>query len=204
MCSSVACGLPVRPDSSYWEFVVKSTLFLSLLACGLLAHPAPLKAQTESGPAAGSKVEALKVAVATGDDTGKEIDFAVQRKDKPTIVVFVQADKWDRPLARFLRTLDQDLAKDRQDVHIVAVWLTDDVDKAKEYLPKAQQSLKLSQTTFTVHPGDKNGPRAWAINADAHLTAVLADSGKVTASFGYRSVNEEDVPAVLKKLKPKK
>src|SRR5207302_1702303 len=115
---------------------------------------------------------------------------------KPTIFVFVQADKWDRPVARFLRTLDQDLAKSRNDVQIVAVWLTDDVEQSKAYLPKAQDSLKLAQTTFAVYPGDKNGPAGWGVNPNAHLTAVVAENRKVTASFGYRSINETDVPPV--------
>src|SRR2546425_461595 len=86
----------------------------------------PVLAQTESGPGAASRVEALKVVVVTGDDAGKEIDFAAQRKDRPTLFAFVQADKWDRPMARFLRTLDRDLGKERRNVHMVAVWLTDD------------------------------------------------------------------------------
>ena len=143
-----------------------------------------LKAQVESGPKAGDKIEVLKVFAATGDAAGKEVDYAARRKDKPTIFVFVQSDKWDRPVARFLRTLDQDLAKNRADVHIVAVWLTDDVVKAKEYLPKAQGSLNLSQTTFTVFPGDKSGPKGWGINADAHLTVVVAHEKKVSTSLG--------------------
>src|SRR5262249_50269801 len=161
-------------------------------------------AQTESGPGAGSPVEPLKVVAATGDDAGKEIDFVARHADKPALYVFVQADKWGRPAARFLKTLDQDLNKDRQAVRVVAVWLTDDVDKAKEYLPKAQESLKLTQTTWAVYPGDKSGPKGWSINADAHVTAVVVEERKVSASFGYASVNETDAPAVLKKLKPKK
>jgi hypothetical protein len=177
--------------------------FGSLLLGGLLLAPGTLLAQVESGPSAGSKIEALKVVTATGDNAGKEADYAKERKDKPTIFVFVQADKWDRPTARFLRALDEALVKDYKDVQIVAVWLTDDVAKAKDYLPKAQESLKLSQTTFTVHPGEKSGPAGWGINADAHVTAVVAQDQKVTASFGFGSLNETDAPAVLKKLKQK-
>ena len=41
----------------------------------------------------------------------------------------------------------------------------------------------------------------WAINPDAHLTAVVAHEGKVVKSFGYRSVNETDAPEVVKRLK---
>jgi hypothetical protein len=183
---------------------MKSLVAGCLAVIGLACVPGVLWAQVESGPAVKNKVEPLKVAVATGDDAGKDVEFSARRKNDPTIYVFVQADKWDRPQARFLKVLDTELGKDRADVHVVVVWLTDDVNKAKEYLPKAQMSLKLERTTFTVHPGDRNGPAGWAINGDAHLTAVVAAEGRVAASFGYLSVNETDVPAVLKKLPPKK
>jgi hypothetical protein len=175
--------------------------FGTLLVLALVFAPGTILAQVESGPSAGSKLEALKVVTATGDNAGKEADYAKERKDKPTIFVFVQADKWDRPTARFLRALDEALVKDHKDVQVIAVWLTDDVAKAKEYLPKAQESLKLSQTTFAVHPGEKSGPAGWGINADAHVTAVVAQDQKVTASFGFGSLNETDAPAVLKKIK---
>ena len=174
------------------------------LLLALVFMPSVLQAQVESGPSVGSKVEILKAVAATGDAAGKEVDYAAERKAKPTIFIFVQSDKWDRPVARFLRTLDQELSKNRNDVHIIAVWLTDDAAKAKEYLPKAQESLKLSQTTFAVFPGDKSGPAGWGINADAHLTAVVAQDQKVSASLGFRSVNETDAPSVLKILKSTK
>ena len=176
----------------------------ALLAVMIAIAPSVVQAQVASGPAAGTKVEPLKVVIAAGENVGKEIDIAEDRKGKPTVFVFVQADKWDRPVARFLRTLDVDLAKDRTEVKIIAVWLTDDVMKSRDYLPKAQESLKLSQTTWSVHPGDKGGPAGWGINVDAHLTAIVVQDNKVTASFGYRSINETDVPAVIKELKPAK
>jgi cytochrome oxidase Cu insertion factor (SCO1/SenC/PrrC family) len=174
------------------------------MSCVLVVLVGVLHADVESGPAAGSKVEPLKVLVATGDSAGKELDYATLRKDKPTIFAFVQADKFDRPVARFLKTLDDELAKKRDDVHIVAVWLTEDKDKAKERLPAVQQSLKLAQTTFTIFQGDKSGPQGWSVNSDAHITAIVVHDNKVEASVGFVSVNETDVPAVTKKLKPKK
>jgi len=163
-----------------------------------------LHAQTDSGPKAGDKVEPLKVLLAVGDDAGKEKDLAAEQAKKTAVFVFVQADKWGRPMARFLRTLDEELNKNRTDVRISAVWLTDDVDKSKDYLPRAQESLKLQQTTLAVHKGDKSGPNGWGINMDAHVTAVVTQGGKVVASFGFVSVNETDVPAVVKKLPEKK
>lgn len=168
-----------------------AALFLATTALG----------QTTSGPTAGAKIPKLKVYAATGDDAGKQLDFAAGRKEKTTVYVFVQADKWDRPVARFVRELDKEIAKEDPDAKAVAVWLTGDQAKAKEYLPKAQMSLKLSNTTWAVFEGDKAGPADWAVNSDAHLTAVVAAGGKVKKSFGYRSVNETDVPDVIKALK---
>jgi len=182
---------------------MKYCLHIAALAIASVVLPGALRAQTDSGPSSGSKLEPLKVASVTGDDAGQDVDYAAKRGTKPTMFVFVQADKWDRPVARFLATLDKELNKDRQDVAVIAVWLTDDVEKSKEYLPRAQQSMNLAQTTLAVYPGDKNGPAGWSINSGAHLTAVVADEGRVVASFGFRSINETNVPPMLEKLKAK-
>jgi hypothetical protein len=169
-----------------------------LTLCGMLA------AQTASGPAEASKIDPLKVFVVIGEDAGVEGDVAEKRKGKPTIFAFVQADKWDRPVARFLKALDQELRRGREEVALVVVWLTDDLEKAKEYLPLPQQSLKLSQTTWTIYPGNKSGPGDWLLNAHAHLTVVVSDGNKVAASLGFQSVNELDAPKVMERLPPKK
>lgn len=176
---------------------------LSLILLCLLSLGAPrlLAAQVTSGPSADAKIGALKVVAATGDSAGKEVDFAAERKEKPTIYAFVQADKWDRPVARFLKTIDQELAKSHNDVQVVAVWLTDNAEASKAYLPRAQDSLKFEQTTLAVFPGEKKGPDGWGINSDAYLTVVVAENQRATARFGYRSVNETDAPSVLEKLK---
>jgi hypothetical protein len=164
---------------------------------------AAVLAQINSGPAAGSKLEPLKVKAITGSHAGEDLDFVAAREGKPTVYVFIQADKWDRPVARFLKTLDQELGMDRQDVAIIAVWLTDDVEKTSEYLPRAQQSINLAQTSLAVNPGDKSGPPGWSIDDRAHLTAIIANDNRVVASFGYRSLNETNVPEVVAKLPPK-
>jgi hypothetical protein len=170
--------------------------------CGFASLYGVARGEVESGPRPESKIEVLKVFAVTGDSAGKDIDFAAERKDKPTIFIFVQAEKWDRPMARYLRALDEGLAASTDGAHLVAIWLTKDVDKAKEYLPKAQESLKLSHAALTVYLGDTRGPDGWAINTDAHCTAVVVRGQKVVASIGYRSVNETDARFVLRKLAP--
>jgi hypothetical protein len=175
---------------------------MRLLSCCpvvlLLGLACPVRGQdVQSGPARGKTVPALRVFDATGENQGKTVDVAGERKERPTVYAFVRADQWSRPMARFLRELDQAISKQGDEGAVVAVWLTDDAEKAKEYLPRAQQSLQLQATTFTCYPGDKAGPAEWGINPDAHLTVVVARRQKVAGSLGYRSVNETDVPKVL-------
>lgn len=165
--------------------------------------PFAVRGQTASGPEVGGKAAPLKAAAGTGERAGQDVDFVADRGDKPTVFVFVRADKWDRPAARYLRAIDQALVKGvegAEDAAAVAIWLTDDVETAKQYVPTAQQSLQLERTTFAVHPGDRFGPKGWSINGEAHVTTVVVRSGKVVASFGYLSLNETNVPEVVKAL----
>jgi hypothetical protein len=173
---------------------------LACLALVGLVAPAPARG-VSSGPAVGEKVPALKVFDATGENADKEVDYAAQRKDKPTAYLFVRADKFDRPMNRFMKALDGAVRKDFPDTYVVAVWLTDDVVKTKELLPRVQQSVGYGATALTCYTGGAEGPKGWNVNADAHLTAVLANKGKVAVTFGYRSVNETDVSAVRDALR---
>ena len=162
---------------------------LGLLLVGLA------RADVVSGPKEGEKVATLKVYAVTGEPKDKEVDYAALRKDKPTVYMFVSAKDFSRPMFRFLKKLDEDLDDDGL---VVAVWLTDDADKSKEYLTKISQYFKSAALTVF---GGTAGPKDWAINTDAHLTAVVAHKGKVVKSFGYLSLNETDVPKVVKTLK---
>jgi hypothetical protein len=154
-----------------------------------------------SGPEKGVKTPALSVFDATGPNKDKEVDYVAERKDKPTVVAFVQADQFDRPMNRFLKELDKAVRQDFPDVYVVAVWLTDDVDKTKEKLPRVQQSVQYEATALTCFTGDKTGPKGWNVNADARLTVVLTNHQKVATAFAYKSVNETDVKAVREALK---
>jgi hypothetical protein len=169
--------------------------WLFLLVALLLVAPARAQ-DVASGPTKGEKVPPLKVFDVTGAQKDKEVDYAAERKDRPTIYLLVQADKCDRPMNKFMRILDSGLKKDSEDAYMVAVWLTDEPDKTKQLLPRVQQSVQYENTALTYFPGGKDGPRDWNINGDAHLTVVIANKGKVVKTFGYRTVNDTDVPPV--------
>jgi hypothetical protein len=170
-----------------------------ILVAALLLDPPVLEGDVESGPAKGEKTPRFKSHALTGDHKGKDVDFVAERKDDPTVFVFVLGDKWDRPMFRYLKTLDEAVQKDFPKAVVVAVWLTDKQDATREYLPKIERYFL--GTVLTCYPGDKVGPKGWGLNADAHATTVVAAKGRVAGRFGYRSVNETDATAVLRDLK---
>ncbi len=166
------------------------------IGAALATFPIAARADVESGPKAGEKIEDFKVFGVTGPVEGNDISYVKERKDEPTVYVFVQQEHWGRPMARFLKTLDAECKKANDNAQVIAVWLTEKPDAAKEYLPKANMSLQFANTALTVYVGEKSGPNGWSINADAHLTVVVAGKGKAVASFAYLSVNETDVKKV--------
>jgi hypothetical protein len=184
---------------------MKAVVVWMVLGVGLLVTPG-LRADVESGPKAGEKVAELKAYGVIGIAEGKEADFAADRKDAPTIYIFVSAEEGGipvggRPAARFMKVLDTEVAK-IDGAAIVAVWLGDKAfDKHKDYLPRINMSLKFEKTSLAAFDGEKSGPNNWGINPDAHLTVVVANKGKVVKSFPFTTVNETDVRPVLAELK---
>jgi len=178
-----------------------------LVVCVAFAFAPVADAADESGPKAGEKVPALKVFGVVGTVEGKEADFAKERKDAPTIYIFVQAMEGGlpvggRPAGRFMKELDTKIGDTSKEAAIVAVWLGEKAfDKHKEYIPKFQMSLKLEKTSLAAFDGEKSGPNNWGVNSDVHLTVVIVNKGKVTKSFAFTSVNETDVKPVLEELK---
>ena len=176
-------------------------LVVVVFTCALVISTNPARGDVDSGPMVGENVPELIVLPLTGPLDQKEQDYAAERKGKPTVYLLIPADKFARPVARFIKTLDGKAKDAGDEAYVVAVWMTDDQDKTKEYLPKVQQSLQLDNTALTVYPGGKGGPPSWGIHDNALLTAVTTDGEKATARFGFVSVNETNVPDVLAALK---
>jgi len=172
-----------------------------LLAVVLALTASVAKADIESGPKPGTAVMPLKVFAATGDLAGKEVDYAAERAAKPTIYLFVPHDRFDRPLARMLKSLEKSAVEAGQDSSLVTVFLTNDEPKTKEHLPRIQMSLQFTANPMVVYPSATMGPEGWSVNTDAQITAIVVKDGKATASFGYRSANETVAPEIVAALK---
>ena len=157
-------------------------------------------ADVESGPKAGGEATPFKTFVvidAESKDVGKESEIVKERAKLPTLYVFVNADKFTRPAARFLKKLDDKADTIGDKAAVVVVWVHGDVAKAKEYLPKLQKSLSFTRTALTAFEGDAAGPKGWALNTDAAVTAVIVVEGKIKKTFAYDSLNDTDAVKVL-------
>ncbi|MBI1322985.1 hypothetical protein GC170_07340 [bacterium] len=147
---------------------------------------------------AADDVPALDAIVCVGEGLGQKVDLVKTRGTKPTVYMFLQKEHWDRPTARLLRELDLQIRDKLTDGGIVAVWLTDEpVQGLQEHLPRVQQSIKLSMTTYAVWPGNAFGPPDWGLTRDDHVTIVSAKGGKVIRRHTFRSTNDGDAPKVL-------
>lgn len=163
----------------------------------LLGRAAIADSDLISGPEPGKSLPALKVLDVTGPQKDKELDYVAERKDRPTVYLFLR--EFDRPIARFMKLLDTALVEDGGERMSVAVWIHGELEKNKEYLPRVQMSLKMEKTAMTTFRGDPTVP-GWELHGDARVTVLVAAKGKVAARFGYVSVNDTLVREVRQAL----
>ena len=175
---------------------------VSMIGLALVFTVAVTRADVESGPKAGEKIAELKVTNVVGEFEGKEVDFAKERKDAPTIYMFVNAEKFDRPMARLMKVLDGKIGDVDEKAKVVIVWVGGEEEAVKKRIPAINMSLKFEKSSLSMYTADKTGPNGWGLNSDAHLTVVVANKAKVEKSFAFTTVNEtdeKDVTAALKK-----
>ena len=75
-----------------------------------LAILSTLLTQSPGQIAKGANLPPLKVHVIK-EDSSEEKDLTKDRPERKTVYLFLPGDRFDRPAARFLRSLDQDLVK---------------------------------------------------------------------------------------------
>ena len=159
------------------------------------------RADTLTEPKVGTAITPLKVSVATGEHSGKDVDYAAERGAKPTVYIFIQHERFDRPLARLLKALEKSAIEAGHEAGLVTVFLTDDAAKTKEHLPRIQMSLQFTANPLVAYPSSAMGPDGWSVNTDLQLTAIVVKDGKVISAMGYRSANETVAPEIVSALK---
>jgi hypothetical protein len=154
----------------------------------------------KAGPEVGKPIPELKLSQIHGADAGKEVDARELAKPASTIFITIRKDKWDRPVARVLRQLDEAVAKQDSKAQIVIVWVSKDADHAKEYLPKAQQSLKLSASSWNHFNGEVYDAAGWQLSGDGPLNIIITKAGKVHWGRAFATVDEKIVNKVTEAL----
>ncbi|HMO37350.1 MAG TPA: hypothetical protein PKA06_15030, partial [Gemmatales bacterium] len=153
------------------------------------------------GPEKGQPVPSLKVTQIHGEHAGKQLD-AKDLAAKGVIYVTIQKDHWDRPIARVLKLLDQEVSKlDKSKPTIFVIWISKDSEHAEEYLPKAQQSLKLQSTSWNHFHGEIYDATGWQLSSDGPLNIVYAKEDKVLWGCCFTSLQERHVYKVMSLLK---
>ena len=165
--------------------VIASASLLAFCAMQLAAEDA----------ATGAAVKPLKVELLQSDGSYSQIDATQASETKPIVYLLIPSARWDRPVARFMKTLDEKLSGYSATAEVRAIWLSAEPDATKEYLPRVQQSLQLQKTTLGVY-ADAEGPEGWQPGGDIQMVAIVVHRGKMAARFAFGSVNETDVPQV--------
>ena len=147
----------------------------------------------ESGPKVGEKLGDAKVKGVFEPIEGKELNLLDRAKKEPTVVIFVH--KLTRPTFRLLKELDKAAAAE-EGLNATFVWLTDDVEKTKEFLDRAKGSLSFKSAVAISVDGNA-GPNGYGLNDQVDVTVVLAKDAKVTGNFALVGPNETSAPKIV-------
>lgn len=160
-------------------------------------------AEVVSGPEVGKPLKPLMVRVVQNEKAGEPQDVVAEHKEHPTVYLFLSAEKFDRPGAKYLRGVDEQVQKlQRRDplAALVIVWLTPDPEAGITRVSRIQGSLRLLAGQWTVY-GDAEGPEGWGINEAATITTVISRGEDVGARLSYDVVDDGDLPAFEEALK---
>lgn len=159
-----------------------------------------------AGPELNKPVPSLKTFQVVGTNADKEIDWKDINQNKPTLLVFVRSDKWDRPVARVLKQLDDSIiaiSKDVPDAHMGIIWVSKDSEKAREYLPKVQQSIKLQASSWNHFNGEVYDAAGWQLSGDGALNIVLVKDNKAMWGRAFSTMQESIARQTVHELKRK-
>jgi hypothetical protein len=109
-------------------------------------------------------------------------------------------------VARVLKQFDDALVaarKDLPDAHIAIVWIGKDGERAKEYLPKVQQSLKMQVSSWNHFNGEVYDASGWQLSGDGALNIVLVKDNKAVWGRAFSTMQESISKQAMLELKGK-
>jgi hypothetical protein len=111
-------------------------------------------------------------------------------------VVCVFARKTSEPLASLVKQIDAKIGE-KDELKSFVVIMTKDGEKAGEALKKLAKEASVKNVPLTMI-GEKDGPPDYEISADADVTVLMWNQGKVKVNFAYKGeLTEKDVETIV-------
>jgi hypothetical protein len=112
-------------------------------------------------------------------------------------VICVFARKTSEPLASLVKQIDEKIGEKNDTLKSFVVVMTKDGDKTEEALKKLAKEASVKHVPLTMI-GEKDGPPDYEISADADVTVLMWNQGKVKVNFAYKGeLTEKDVKTIV-------
>ena len=111
-------------------------------------------------------------------------------------MVCVFARKTSEPLASLVKQIDMKIGENDKLKSFVVI-MTKDGDKTGEALKKLAKEASVKNVPLTMF-GAKDGPPDYEISADADVTVLMWNEGKVKVNYAYKGeLTEKDVKTIV-------
>jgi hypothetical protein len=169
----------------------------------------------KSGPEAGKDLPGpFHPYNVTGKRAGDFHDVLSEQGLDPIVLIFVRGTQEGDPLKKLLAGLDSVVEKNSKTrIAVAAVFLSEDLkdvvkndDLRKKYVEKLETvktDAKLNNVILCLDNAD--GPKEYALNADAEVTVLVCNRLKVVANFAFPKggLKAENVDAIMAEVKEK-
>ena len=114
-------------------------------------------------------------------------------------MVCVFARKTSEPLASLVKQIDAKIGENKN-LKSFVVLMTSEGEKSSEALKKLAKEASVKNVPLTMI-GEKDGPPDYEISADADVTVLMWNEGKVKVNLGYKGeLNEAQMAEIIRVL----
>ena len=111
-------------------------------------------------------------------------------------MVCVFARKTSEPLASLVKKIDAKIGENDALKSFVVI-MTSEGEKTPEVLRKLAKEASVKHVPLTMI-GEKDGPPDYEISADADVTVLMWNEGKVKSGFGFKGdLSEKDIETIM-------
>ena len=111
-------------------------------------------------------------------------------------MVCVFARKTSEPLASLVKKIDKKIGEN-ESLKSFVVIMTTEGEKSGEALKTLAKDASIKHVPLTLI-GEKDGPPDYEISADADVTVLMWNQGKVKSGYGFKGdLTEKDIETIM-------